>query len=98
MISKKLCDFARCKQKSPLFHAGRIAKSDAGKGGNGGSADLCRIIIVATKTDKLKRSELKPAMKKLRDLYSLSEDEVLIPFSSETKAGRDELWSAILAD
>ena len=54
-----------------------------------------RIILAATKTDKLKRSELKKRMALIQEGFSLAETEVLIPFSSETKAGRDELWECL---
>ena len=54
-----------------------------------------KIIIVATKSDKLKRSQLPKHISMLRKSLNLDKDDVLIPFSSETKDGRDELWSVI---
>ena len=54
-----------------------------------------KIIIVATKSDKLKRSQLPKHISMLRKSINLDKDDVLIPFSSETKDGRDELWSVI---
>lgn len=53
------------------------------------------IIIVATKADKLKRSQLQKHTAMLRKGFGLSKDDILIPFSSETKQGRDELWEVI---
>lgn len=53
------------------------------------------IIIVATKADKLKRSQLQKHISMLRKAFNLAKDDILIPFSSETKDGRDELWSTI---
>jgi len=53
------------------------------------------IIIAATKHDKLKRSQVKAAVTAVSKGLGLSSDDVLIPFSSETKEGRDALWSVI---
>lgn len=54
-----------------------------------------RIIIVATKSDKLKKSQLQKNTAMLRKSLNLAEEDTLIPFSSETKDGRDELWEVI---
>lgn len=54
-----------------------------------------RIIIVATKSDKLKRSQLQKHTAMLRNSLQLDKEDILIPFSSETKDGRDELWNVI---
>lgn len=54
-----------------------------------------RIIIAATKSDKLKRSQLQKHISMLRKSLGLNNEDVLIPFSSETKDGRDELWDII---
>jgi GTP-binding protein len=53
------------------------------------------IIIVATKADKLKRSQLQKHVSMLRKGFNLAKEDILIPFSSETKQGRDELWAVI---
>lgn len=54
-----------------------------------------KIIIVATKSDKLKRSQLQKHIVMLRKSLQLDKEDLLIPFSSETKDGRDELWKVI---
>lgn len=54
-----------------------------------------KIIIAATKADKLKRSQLPKHIAMLKKSLALSAEDVLIPFSSETKDGRDELWEII---
>ncbi len=54
-----------------------------------------KIIIVATKSDKLKRSRLPKHISMLRKSLNLDKEDILIPFSSETKSGRDELWEVI---
>ncbi|MGN1317511.1 MAG: ribosome biogenesis GTP-binding protein YihA/YsxC [Lachnospirales bacterium] len=53
------------------------------------------IIIVATKSDKLKRSQLQKHTSMLRKAFNLQQGDILIPFSSHTKSGRDELWEII---
>ena len=54
-----------------------------------------KIIIVATKMDKLKRSQLNKHLSIINKSLLLSKDEILIPFSSQSKDGRDNLWSII---
>lgn len=54
-----------------------------------------KIIIAATKSDKLKRSQLQKHIAMLRKSLQLDKEDLLIPFSSETKDGRDELWKII---
>lgn len=53
------------------------------------------IIIAATKSDKLKRSQLPKHKKMLSDAFGLQKDDILIPFSSENRSGKDELWAVI---
>ncbi|MBQ8941862.1 MAG: YihA family ribosome biogenesis GTP-binding protein [Firmicutes bacterium] len=53
------------------------------------------IIIVATKSDKLKRSQLDKHKKMLKNAFGLEKDEILLPFSSETRSGKEELWEII---
>ena len=52
-------------------------------------------IIVATKTDKLKRSQIKGQMELIMKSLNLTSKEQLLPFSSETKVGVNELWEII---
>lgn len=52
-------------------------------------------IIIATKLDKLKRSQVQKNLKILREGLGLEKDAVVIPFSAETKQGRDEIWELI---
>ncbi len=49
-------------------------------------------IIIATKLDKLKRSQVQKQIKIVRQGLGLSKDSILIPFSAVTKQGRDEIW------
>lgn len=54
-----------------------------------------RPVIIATKLDKLKRSQIAKHVKAVRAGLGLKEDDILIPFSSQTKQGLDELWNKI---
>ncbi len=54
-----------------------------------------RPIIIATKLDKLKRSEVQKAVKLIKETLKLTPEDVLIPFSAETKAGRDEIYEIL---
>ena len=52
-------------------------------------------VIIATKLDKLKRSQIQKHVKMVREGLGLAKDDILIPFSAETKQGRDEIWALI---
>lgn len=52
-------------------------------------------IVIATKLDKLKRSQVPKQIRLIRQTLSLPQDGILIPFSSETKQGREEIWTMI---
>ncbi len=51
--------------------------------------------VVATKSDKLKRSELSKALSVIKTTLKLREEDILIPFSAQTKTGRDEVCAFI---
>ena len=55
-----------------------------------------RLVVVANKLDKLKKSEIEPNMALIRETLTLPEDVVLIPFSAEKGQGREALMSEIL--
>lgn len=52
-------------------------------------------IIIATKLDKIKRSQVQKHMKMIRQGLELVPGTTIIPFSAETKQGRDEIWELI---
>lgn len=52
-------------------------------------------IIIATKQDKLKRSQIDKHVKMLRQGLKLVPGTRIIPFSSVTKQGRDEIWELV---
>ena len=52
-------------------------------------------IIIATKQDKLKRSQIDKHVRMLRQGLKLVPGTRIIPFSSVTKQGRDEIWELV---
>ena len=57
----------------------------------------CPFVVVANKMDKLKKSELEPNLKTIRQDLGLPETCPVIPFSAEKGNGKDELVRHILA-
>ena len=57
----------------------------------------CRMAVVANKLDKLKKSEIEPNLKLIRETLTLPDEVPLIPFSAEKGQGRDELMREILS-
>lgn len=53
------------------------------------------IIIAATKSDKINRSQIQKHLSVIRKTLKLAPGDVLIPFSGEKKTGVDELWAEI---
>lgn len=52
-------------------------------------------IIIATKADKLKRSQLPKQVKVIKEGLGVLKGTKVIPFSAETKAGRDDIYRLI---
>lgn len=52
-------------------------------------------IIIATKLDKIKRSQIQKNVKTIREGLNVQPGTTIIPFSAETKQGRDEIWELI---
>lgn len=52
-------------------------------------------IIIATKLDKIKRSQVQKHVKMIKEGLNLVPGTKIIPFSSQTKQGRDEIWELI---
>ncbi|MCR5747658.1 MAG: ribosome biogenesis GTP-binding protein YihA/YsxC [Lachnospiraceae bacterium] len=52
-------------------------------------------VIIVTKTDKLKRSQIPKAVKEIRNAISAGQDTKLYLFSAINKAGRDEIMEEI---
>ena len=54
-------------------------------------------VVVATKLDKLKKSQIESNLTLIYHTLMLDDDCILLPFSSEKKTGREEL-SELIAD
>lgn len=52
-----------------------------------------RPVIIATKLDKIKRSQVAKQVKAVKTGLDVRPGTVVIPFSAETKQGRDEIWA-----
>lgn len=52
-------------------------------------------VIIATKLDKINRSQIQKQVKLLREGLKASKDTVVIPFSAQTKQGRDEIYAIL---
>ena len=54
-----------------------------------------KFIVVATKTDKLSKTQLANALDSLHKEYFEGTGIEIIPFSSETRVGKDEVWKKV---
>ena len=52
-------------------------------------------IIIATKSDKIKRSQLQKQIKQIKDALQVVDGTPVITFSALNKSGRDEIWEYI---
>lgn len=52
-------------------------------------------IIIATKADKVNRSQIPKQLKLIRTSLACEKDTVLIPFSAQTKQGREEIYELL---
>lgn len=52
-------------------------------------------IIIATKADKIKRSQKAKQIKQIKETLGVVEGTPVIPYSSMTKEGREEIWEYI---
>ena len=57
----------------------------------------CPEIIVANKLDKLKKSQVEPALALIRETLELDEEDGLVPFSAEKGTGKEELLGLLNA-
>lgn len=55
-------------------------------------------IVIATKLDKINRSQIAKQSKLIRTSLGMPKEGILIPFSAETKQGREEIWEKIEAE
>ena len=52
-------------------------------------------VIIATKADKIKRSQLQKHLKMVKDGLKLRPGGKILPYSALTKQGREEIWTLI---
>ena len=52
-------------------------------------------IVIATKADKINRSQIQKQIKAVRQGLAVDKDTIVIPFSAQTKLGRDEIYALI---
>ena len=52
-------------------------------------------VIIATKLDKIKRSQVQKNVKIIKEKLNVEPGTIIIPFSAQTKQGRDEIWDFI---
>ena len=54
-----------------------------------------RPVIIATKLDKIKRSQIQSQLKLIRDGLNAEKETVIIPFSAATRQGREEIYGIL---
>lgn len=54
-----------------------------------------RLIVVATKTDKLKKSEMESNFALIWETLEMGEDDILVPFSIKDDEGKYTVWDMI---
>lgn len=52
-------------------------------------------IVIATKADKINRSQLQKQLKAVRAGLNAGPETLILPFSAQTKQGREEIWQEI---
>lgn len=52
-------------------------------------------VVIATKADKISKSQWQKHLKVTKETLGLSQDDYLILFSSETGEGKDKVWSLL---
>lgn len=54
-----------------------------------------RIIVIATKMDKLKKSEIEPNLELIWETLGLGEEDILVPFTIKDDEGKFTVWDMI---
>ena len=55
-----------------------------------------RLAVIVTKIDKLTRNQLAKQLASIADAFEMPDTKLLLPFSSETGAGREQLWNLLI--
>lgn len=58
-------------------------------------ANRANPIIIATKSDKLKKSQIEKHLNMIKETLGMPEDGLLLPFSAQSKAGREEIYEVM---
>ena len=51
----------------------------------------CPEMVIANKLDKLKKSQVEPALALIRETLELTEEDILVPFSAEKGMGKEDM-------
>ena len=54
-----------------------------------------RVIVIATKLDKLKKREIEPNLERIWNTLNLTEDDILVPFTNTNDEGKITVWDMI---
>ena len=54
-----------------------------------------RLIVIATKIDKLKKREIESNLEMIYNDLELTDDDILVPFSVNDEEGRVTVWDMI---
>lgn len=54
-----------------------------------------RHLVIATKTDKISRGQIHSRLQEIRKVLGLTQEDKVIAYSSETRLGKDEIWTII---
>lgn len=52
-------------------------------------------VVIATKLDKIKKSQVAKQVKLIRETLGMRPGELLVPFSAQTKQGREEIYQIL---
>lgn len=52
-------------------------------------------IIIATKKDKISKNQVESHVQRIRKVLKVEPGTIIIPFSAETKEGKEEIWNLI---
>lgn len=53
------------------------------------------VVVIATKTDKLSKRQLEENLEMIYEALSLTEDDLLVPFSTKDDEGKFTVWDII---
>lgn len=54
-----------------------------------------RVIVIATKMDKLKKREIEPNLERIWTTLGLTDDDILVPFTNTNDEGKFTVWDMI---